>query len=419
MSAPPSRPRLIAVNRFYWPDHSATSQILTDLCDDLASYGVAVHVVTSRQRYENPTADLPARESVRGVEVERVWTTRFGRDRPALRAIDYASFYLSASLALWRRARAGDVILAKTDPPLISIPAACVAWLRQARLVNWLQDVFPEIAGALGMGWARGPAGRVLARLRDWSLAAAQANVAICDVMAEHLAARGIDEARLTVIENWSCGQIHPVAHADNPLRAAWGLQNRLVIGYSGNLGRAHMAPQIIDLMRRTADIDALSWVFIGSGAGLSEVRAAAETMGIDAQFRPYQPRERLSQSLSVPDLHLVTLDPACEGTIMPSKLYGALAAGRGVIVLGAPDGGPARLVAEAGCGLVLDSGAAEQWRDQIAAIASREETARLGSRARASHDVHHRAAHRLAQWRTLLAPQAVDLARAPLGTAA
>ena len=136
--------RIVFINRYFYPDHSATSQMLSDLAFFMASAGHEVCLATSCQRYDDAAAVLPARERVDRVEVHRVRTTRFGRDNLLGRAFDYAIFYLAAGWRLWRIARAGDVVVAKTDPPLISVVAAFVARWRGARLVNWVQDVFPE-----------------------------------------------------------------------------------------------------------------------------------------------------------------------------------------------------------------------------------------------------------------------------------
>lgn len=69
-------PRLIFVNRFFFPDQSATSQILSDLAFYLASGGRDVHVVASRQNYDNPEAALPSEAIVNNVHVHRVASTR-------------------------------------------------------------------------------------------------------------------------------------------------------------------------------------------------------------------------------------------------------------------------------------------------------------------------------------------------------
>src|SRR4029450_8158614 len=85
-------PRVIFLNRFFHPDHSATSRMLSDLAFELASSGKDVHVITSRQLYNKPGADLPAEDVVNGVRIHRVGTTSFGRSRLPGRAMDYLSF---------------------------------------------------------------------------------------------------------------------------------------------------------------------------------------------------------------------------------------------------------------------------------------------------------------------------------------
>ena len=143
--------RIIFINRFFHPDHSATSQILCDLAFHLAETGRAVHVVTSRQLYDNPLAQLQKRESIRGVNIHRIATTRFGRALLPGRAIDYLSFYASTMWSLLLLVRRGDVLVAKTDPPMISLPVLVIAKLRGARVVSWLQDIYPEVALQLGV----------------------------------------------------------------------------------------------------------------------------------------------------------------------------------------------------------------------------------------------------------------------------
>jgi glycosyltransferase involved in cell wall biosynthesis len=120
-----------------------------------------------------------------------------------------------------------------------SIPVA--AWLRGARLVNWLQDIYPETAVELGVPLMRGAIGAGLCRLRDLSLTRAVANVVVGEHMAQRVRSRGVSPDRVHVIPNWSDDeQLCPVGHHDNPLRREWGLERSFVVGYAGNLGRAH-----------------------------------------------------------------------------------------------------------------------------------------------------------------------------------
>jgi glycosyltransferase involved in cell wall biosynthesis len=407
--------RLVFVNRFFYPDHSATSQILTDLCFALAARGHEVRVVTSRQRYDDAAAGLPLRELVDGVQVHRVRTTRFGRDKLVGRAADYATFYLAAGWRLWRIARVGDVIVANTDPPLISVVALLIARWRHARLVNWVQDVFPEIAEALGVRALAGPQAGLLRRLRNGAFRSAAANVVLSERMAAVVArasgqtdreqARSYNPAvvganllansasggladRIRVIPNWADMEaIRPVAAADNPLRREWGLDGKFIVCYSGNMGRAHEFDTILDAAQRLArKAEAIGFLFIGGGAQRRMVEDEVRGRGLrNVEFRPYQDRVGLSLSLGVGDIHLVSQRPEVEGYVFPSKLYGILAAGRPLVFIGDREGEISLLVEREGIGVAVRQGDAAGLADQLVRLAGdavlREA---MGARARA-----------------------------------
>ena len=147
--------RLYFLNRYFHPDHSATSQMLSDLVFALAERGHRITVITSRLSYDDPTMRLPRRETLHGVEIVRLATTGFGRGGLVGRAADYATFGLAAAWLLLWRLRRGDMVVTKTDPPLLSLITTPIARLRRARAVNWLQDIFPEVATGLGMARGR------------------------------------------------------------------------------------------------------------------------------------------------------------------------------------------------------------------------------------------------------------------------
>ena len=374
--------KIIFVNRYFYPDHSATSQMLSDLAFFLAGAGHEVCVVTSRQRYDDAGANLPPYQQVDGVEVHRVRTTRFGRDNLAGRALDYATFYLAAGWRLWRIARAGDVVVAKTDPPLISVVAAMVARWRGAKLVNWVQDVFPEVAEALGVRALAGPQAGFLRRLRNAAFRSAAANVVLGERMAEFVARAGGQDyrerarshkSRVHVIPNWAdMGAIRPVAAADNPLRGKWGLADKFVACYSGNMGRVHEFDTILDAAGRlAASADSIRFLFIGDGAQRQTVEDEVRRRGLsNVQFRPYQDRAGLSFSLGVGDVHLVSQRPEVEGYVFPSKLYGILAAGRPVVFIGDPQGEISLLVEHEKIGVAVRQGDSVGLADQLVRLA-------------------------------------------------
>ncbi len=146
--------KIIFLNRFFYPDHSATSQMLSDLAFELAGKGHNVQVITSRLTYEGDRM-LSPQEKVANVAVSRVPTTAFGRDKLLGRTLDYFTFYISAGFRLALDAQRGDVVVVKTDPPMLSVVAGPIALVKGARYINWLQDLFPEVATALGVGNAK------------------------------------------------------------------------------------------------------------------------------------------------------------------------------------------------------------------------------------------------------------------------
>ena len=395
--------KVVFANRYFHPDISATSQILTDLAVHLARDN-EVHVVTSRQRYDDPRERLASDATVSGVIVHRVWTTHFGRGWLPGRAVDYVTFYLSATWRLWRLLRAGDIAVPMTDPPLLSIPASFAARRRGARVVNWLQDVFPETAAALGVPLARGIVGSALVHWRNHSLERAARNVVLGELMEKRLEDEGVPAALVTVIHNWSVGEsVKPLAASENALRAEWGLQGKFVVGYSGNMGRAHDLDILLEAAQRLSGHEDIAFLFIGSGSQRDALERRARDGGLrNVTFQPYQPRERLGASLTVPDCHVVSLKPSLEGLVVPSKLYSSLAAGRPVLFVGAADGEIGRLVRAHDIGRVADPSDAAAIAAAILEL--REGMPAAGARGRALFEREFDAPVAMARWSRLLA---------------
>ena len=399
--------RLIFLNRFFFPDHSATSQILTDLAFCLADAGREVHVVTSQQKYDEPKVRLPSRETVRGVDIHRVAATHFGRSRLLGRGIDYLSFYFAMWSTVLELIRPGDLLVAKTDPPLTSILAMRAANSRGAHFVNWLQDLFPEVATQLGVPFFRGPVNQGLLSLRDRSLQAATANVVVGDLMAEQLIRRGVPPERVHVIPNWSDDEkISPISHRDNPLRREWRLNGKFIVGYSGNLGRAHEFDTVLAAAEELRANSRILFLLIGGGKKLAELACCVKKRGLDRNFRfvPYQDRNLLRHSLGAADVHWLSLRPELEGLIVPSKFYGIAAAGRPLIAITASNGEIARLVRQYDSGVVIDPGDAKALVKALVMLSTDEErTAAMGARARAMLDAHFTRRHAFERWQRLL----------------
>ncbi len=377
--------KVVVLNRYFHPDESATSRMVSSLAFGLADRGWEVHAVSSRQLLGAPDAALAPHEEAGGIKIHRIWTSRFGRRSIVGRVLDYLTYYTSALAWMLRHARRSDLLIVATDPPLLSVLAWFAAMFTGAIRVNWLHDLYPEVAAGMGIAIPR-PGYRILQWLRDRSMRTAALNVAIGDRMARYVERRGVRQERITVIHNWSHGdQIRPVAASDNALRQEWGLSGKFVVGYSGNMGRGHDFSTILGAAKLLQADKDVAFVFIGAGQQLAPIEARAKDMGLgNIILHPYQAPSRLSESLSVPDVHIVSLKPSLENFMVPCKFYGVAAAGRPAIYIGDTAGEIPAILKGEDCGHAVPLGGVEGLSECILALKqSPEHAARWGTNAR------------------------------------
>jgi len=177
------------------------------------------------------------------------------------------------------------------------------------------------------------------------------------------------------------------------------------VIGYSGNLGRAHDVQTILDAADALRDRPHVKFLFVGGGQQRALVEeASAQRRLINIAFRPYQPRDQIAVSLSVPDLHWISLKPEFEGLIVPSKLYGIAAAGRPVLMIGSKDGEIGRLISQFGFGVTVIQGDFERAIKEIMRLFfERHQGHEMGNRARIFLDTVSSKKAALERWRRIL----------------
>ncbi|MGI8422396.1 MAG: glycosyltransferase family 4 protein [Gaiellaceae bacterium] len=373
------RPRLLVFNQYYWPGLEATAHLLSELCAALADE-YEITVVTGELTHA-PAG--PGRTMHDGVEIVRVRSTAYDRSRLVLRGINYLT-YLLASLRVGLRARRPDVVLCMTDPPIIADVALLVARRLRVPLVVVSQDVFPEIAVELKRLENPALVG-VMRALIGFYLRRADRVVAIGETMRERLEAKGARAERIRVIPNWVDTTAIEPAPKDNSWAREQGLTGRFVVMHSGNIGHAQNLDALVRATTFLRDLDDLVVTLIGGGARHDDLVGLTELLEADkVRFLGYQPRETLSLSLSAADVHVVGLARGLSGYVVPSRLYGILAAGRPVIVAAEASSETAQVVEAEGCGIVVAPGRPELLAETIrAAHDGRYDLDEMGRRGR------------------------------------
>lgn len=351
--------RVIILNQFFYPDHSATSQLMTDLAESLFKQGVAVTALAGRGRY-NGGEKLQPREVYKGVRIERAWATSFGKKNSLKRVCDYLSFYLGASWKLLRLPK-HDLVMALTTPPLIGLVALLIGRLRGMRVVALVQDLYPDVAVSLGSLRQHSPATRFLDYLSRLTLRRSDRIVVLGECMRERVVAKvGESRAsRVDVIHNWADGlAVKPLNGEENPFSAEHHLGDKFVLLFSGNLGKVNEFSTVLHAALHLRDRTDIVFLFVGEGAKASEIENFSQSHGLkNIRMLPYQPRETLRYSLAAGDASLVTLAEGLAGLSVPSKTYSILAAGRPVLFVGDARSSAARIVLENNCGAVVPSG--------------------------------------------------------------
>jgi putative colanic acid biosynthesis glycosyltransferase WcaI len=328
-------PRLLVLNQYYRPGMEATAQLLTDLCEALAGDFDITVVCGATAGAERGV------EQRNGVRVVRLHSTAFDRARMELRAVNYLT-YLGLALVRGLIVPRPDLVFTQTDPPFIGLVGLGVARRFGVPFAVAVKDLMPE--NALEFGGLRSPvpAGAIRGAL-DSYLRRADGVIAIGETMRARLEARGVEN--VTVIPDWvDTAAIRPVPD---------GHSDRFVVMHSGNIGHSQDLDTLVAAARELPDVD---FALVGQGSRLAELKRFASDLP-NVSFRPFVAPDQLAESLSSASLHFLGLAAGLSGYVVPSRLYGILAAGRPVLVAADADSEPAQLVTQAECGIVVPPG--------------------------------------------------------------
>lgn len=352
-------------NRAFYPEVSATGQLLTELAEGLArDHGCRVSVVTGIPQGEcdgtwrHPRGfSLVCSDSLGSVSILRARGTTFPKGIFLGRVSNYLTYFGSACLAGLRLERP-DVIIALTDPPMIGLAGLLAARHFRCPLVISYRDLFPEAGRLLEnvrspfIEWALTQVNRILVRNADRLIALGEA------MKKRLIHEKGASPERVVVIPDWADTNAIVPTPKRNPFSLAHGLADRFVVMHSGNLGVSQNLESLVEAACLLSDLPDLQFVFVGDGVKKKALQDLVHQKNLrNVQFLPYQPKEALSYSFGASDCFIVSLKPGLAGYIMPSKLYGILAAGRPYVAAVEESCDVSRITREYQCGLLAEPG--------------------------------------------------------------
>lgn len=357
-----SRPPIIFIEQYYFPEGWSGAQIPCDITIDLANLGYPVSVICGRDQYvpvdpegRDSRGGDPRKSGIRIRYVPRL-PAFLHRPKGLLTQCWFSVFAVSCVLFNDRR----TLLMVQTNPPLNVVAAGAMAWLLRRRLIFIAQDLYPEVMIAHGMIKNGGRMAKVLTALYRWAYRRAAGVVSLGPTMTARLRAKGVAEGRVREISNWATGDLSLVRGSSNRLTTEWGLSGKFVVLYSGNLGVAHDVETILRAIAvaRTS-LSVLRMVIIGAGSRIAEARKLMHSLAIDdlVLFKPLVPDHLLPLSLGVADMGVVSLLPGFDGLVVPSKLFGQMARGIPTVYVGPKNSDVDRLLTKSGGGISVENG--------------------------------------------------------------
>lgn len=370
--------KILFFNQFFYPDSAASSQYLTDVTYALQPVDSADVICGSA----NYAANTTTTDGVPPVKAIHIHNRPFGRGLPR-RISSYLTFLIGAGRYALRTPRP-DVVVTLTTPPFMGIMGTLLKRLRGSRHVVWEMDVYPDIAIGLRLLSPLTGLLRITAALANMIHRHADAIIVLGECMKIRLISHGIPAHKIHIAENWADGsEIVP---------SPFPTHSKLILYYSGNFGLAHDLSTIQSAILQLRSEPEFKFVFAGGGRHRDDLQKfCIEQQLTSVQFKPYCRRSELGGNLAQGHVGLVTLNPAGLGSVVPSKAYGIMAAGRPVLFIGPRACETARMIERFECGWQIDPGDAAALIVLLRRL-SADPTAveRAGARARVAFEAHY-----------------------------
>ena len=369
--------KLLIYAHYYYPDVASTGQILTELAEGmLEDFEITVIcVVPSYTGVISPEYKVKNYyfEEINGVRIVRVRVPEFSKTNKISRIKNIVIYFVKSILATFKVGKQ-DYVFSISQPPILGGLLGVIGkWIKKAKYIYNIQDFNPEQTMAVNYSKNKIIL-KLMLVLDKFSCKQADKVIIVGRDMIETLENRfrlsdgSISKRipRYSCINNWSNeNEIYPL-NPDNEgvvsFKRKYGLENKFVIMYSGNIGLYYDLENLIKVVAKYKDEKDVVFAFVGEGTVLSNLKKYKEQNNLEnIIFIPYQDKTELIYSLNAGDVHWVVNAKGIKGISVPSKLYGVMAVGKPVLGVLDKESEARLIIEESNCGYITEPGDYEE----------------------------------------------------------
>ncbi len=396
---------IVFFTQLYRPDMTTTATIMTDLLEDLASYGLDIKVICAQPTYLI-RKNSAKKEIYNKVIIRRIWTFLFDKNKNLGRILNSMSCFIVMLANLFTTEKEALLIF-NTNPALLSLLGYIGKKFRNQRYMILVHDLWPELPAHTKIIKKGGIIYRTIDFLTILSFRHSTGTIVLSNTMKKLILNKVTEKKHsIYVIHNWAdANRVFPVAKENIRMINRLGLKDKKIVMYSGNLGRYQPLEVMIGAANELKKRKDILFLFVGNGGKKAKIQNMAENLELcNIKFMPFQPLDRLSESLSMADVSLMGIYPENEGVIMPSKLYSLLAVGKPIVCVSDIKSEVADILQQAGAGIQSSVNDPKELANNILAIVDDQEKAReMGQNGRTYFLEHFERKIITKQWNDML----------------
>ena len=400
--------KLLIYAHYYAPDAASTGQILQDMAEGMKdTFDVTVictvpsYTGTIEAKYKEKKI---YEEELNGVKILRVPVPEFSKSSKKSRIKNLLAYYTQAK-KVTKKVGPQDYVFTISQPPVMGGMLGLYGKKKirtenggHPKFIYCIQDFNPEQIEATGYVKMK-PVMKIAMCLDKKSCRKSDLVITVGRDLVDTLKNRfkGVEVPKYTMINNWiDEKQIYPLDPSDpgiNEFKQNYGLENKYIIMYSGNIGLYYDLEGLIKVIEKfngskTPDGRNVVFAFVGAGSVLDKLTAYVKEHNMDSvKFIPYQDKDKLIYSLNAADVHWCVNAKGIKGVSCPSKFYGIAGVAKPVLAVLEKGSEVEILINEIGCGKVSEPGDYKAVEDNIRWFIENADSRELADMGTKGHD--------------------------------